>query len=187
MTSHPDLLTSALLAAGLVLAGCGTSSASKEAVAPGDPERARAVAIVDQLRGAGLPVDDVVVCLPPAPAPSGHPTPRAAAFDDTRVSTGTERHIISEGGVVEVYNSGAQARARERELDAQVSAAQAYGFDEGGHALHPERRFRDGSVLLRLSGDLPAEAARDYASALATTTASDQTALDDIQEAPCST
>ncbi len=184
MSCRPAPFASALLAAGLVLAGCGTSTAPGEPATPGDPARARAVALVEQLREAGLPVADVVACVAPAPAPSGHPAPRAAAFDDARVSTGAERHVVREGGVVEVHDSNADARARERELDVQALAAQEYGFDEGGHALHPERRFRDGSVLLRLSGDLSARAARAYASALAGTPS---TTPDAIKEAPCST
>lgn len=186
---HPALRSSALLVAGLVLGGCGTSAGQQKRATPDDTARARAVAVVDRLRDAGLPVTDVVACVPPAPAPGGHPAPRAAAFDDARVSTGAARHLVHEGGVVEVYDSAVQVRARVRELDAQTLAAQAYGFDEGGHALHPERRLRAGPVLLRLSGELSAKAAQGYASALAGTSPGNTptTLPDGTEEAPCST
>jgi hypothetical protein len=187
MTSRPVLGSSALFATGLLLVGCGASVASDERVAA-DP-RARAVAVVERLQDAGLPVTDVVACVPPAPAPVGHPTPSAVAFDDMRVSTGADRHVIREGGVVEVFDSAAQVQARVRELDSQTLAAQAYGFDEGGHALHAERRLRVGPVLLRLTGELSHKAARAYSAALVTIRPSTNptTLPDGTEVAPCST
>lgn len=178
-----------VLVACMLLSGCGSSAASDPVAPTDDRARARAVAVVNQLRDAGLPVQDIVACTPPAPAPAGHPRPHAAAFDDSRVSSGADLHVVREGGVVEVYDSAAKARARVHELDAQTLTAQAYGFDEGGQALHAERRFQVGPVLLRLSGALPAPAAGAYASVLAQTAATGPliSMLDNSQEAPCST
>ena len=181
------LRASVLSVAALVAVGCGASTASDESDPAVDPARARAFAVVIQLQDAGLPVTDVVACVPPAPAPAGHRAPPAAAFDDERVSTRAARHVVREGGVVEVFDSAAQVRARVRELDAQLLTAQAYGFDEGGRALHAERRLRAGPVLLRLSGELSARQERGYASALATTTEGVPPAPDHLEEAPCST
>ena len=180
----------------LLLSGCGATSAQVGTSTPDDLAYARAVALVTQMRDAGLPVRDVVVCTPPAPAPSDHPRPPAVAFDDARVSTGVDRHVVREGGVVEVHASAAHARTRVRQLDDQTLAAQALGFDEGGQPLHAERRVRVGAVLLRLSGALPARVQRTYAAELAQAATagpvpslldSPLELLDGTKEAPCST
>ncbi len=169
----------------LLLSACG----SERAATPEDQGRARALALVNQLRDAGLPVEDIVVCTSPAPAPAGHSRPPAVAFDDSRIATGANRHVVREGGVVEVYDSAEQAQSRVRELVAQTLVAQEYGFDEGGHAISAEGRFPVGSVLLRLSGALPGEATQKYVAALkkAPEAAPDISLLDNALEAPCST
>jgi hypothetical protein len=180
--------------AGLLLAGCGGSVEGPAAEAtPGADELAlvTAVGVAKGLGEAGLPVRRVAMCTPPAPAPEGHPRPRAAAFDDLRVSTDDPRRVIREGGVVEVYDSPADVRARLRQLDEQALAAQSYGFDEGGQALQSERRLTEGKVLLRLSGHLRDRAVSGYAKTLrlvsATTRPPDLSLLHDTEEAPCST
>jgi len=174
-----------------VLAGCGTSSTpgADGAVLVDNEARATALGVLVALEASGVPVRGVVVCTPPAPAPPDQLRPRAAAFDDPRVATDDPRHVIREGGVVEVLDSDAAVRARVAELDQQALDAQTYGFDEGGRTLQPEHRLTQGPVLLRLSGDLPPAALDDYAVALrdAAPAAPDLSLLNDTQEAPCST
>jgi hypothetical protein len=186
-------LASALAAVPLV-AACGWAGAAvpePPASIHDDPARATAVAVAQSLAAAGLDVRSVVACRPPAPAPSGHPRPRAAAFDDGNVATDDPRHVVREGGVVEVPGSPRAVRERVRELEEQTLAAQENGFDEGGHSLHPERRIARGGVLLRLSGDLsPAEVAA-YRNALRGLVPAegipDLTPTSPLEEAPCST
>lgn len=179
--------------ASLLLAGCGGSATPPASDATADADEvalATAVGVAVGLRQESLPVRRVAMCTPPAPAPEGHPRPRAATFDDLRVSTDDPRRVIREGGVVEVYDSPAQVRRRIRQLDEQALAAQSYGFDEGGQALQPERRVTEGHLLLRLSGDLGDRAVRQYAKALrrvASTASPDLSLLHDTEEAPCST
>ena len=180
-------------------AGCGTQGATEQVAqhstsqatsSPAARARARAVEIVAKLRAAGLPVRSMVACRPPAPAPAGHPRPRAAAFADARVTPRiTAVHVVAAGGVVEVLDSARDVGRRVRELDLQSHKAQEYGFDEGGHALASEYRFRAGAVLLRLSGDLTRHEARAYAAALrrVVTATADPPVLERTEEAPCST
>lgn len=186
---HAMRLAAALLAC--VLAGCAstTAPAAGDVMSPDDEARATAVVVVSALRDAGLPVERVAVCTSPAPAPKSHPRPLAAAFDDPRVGTADPRHVIREGGVVEVLGSASEVEARVAELDQQALDAQSYGFDEGGHTLQPERRLTEGAVLLRLSGNLAPDVLNDYAAALhdAVPAVPDLSLLNDTEEAPCST
>ena len=201
--SFGGIAMSGCLFAGIVV-GCGAEgttepvaehSTTQATPSPAAKARARAVGIVEQLRAAGLPVRSMVACRPPAPAPAGHPRPRAAAFADARVTPRiTGVHVVAAGGVVEVHESAQDVGRRIRELDLQSHRAQEYGFDEGGHALATEYRFRSGAALLRLSGDLARREARAYAVALreavtrrAVTTSLDPSVLERTEEAPCST
>lgn len=179
----------ALLIVSGLLAGCSTSAAEESEGAHADPARAKAVTVARALGRAGIPVTDIALCVPPAPAPPGHPRPPAAVFTDTRVPREHDRRLVENGGVVEVFASAAEVRERLRRLHAQALAAQAYGFDEGGHALHPEHRLTVGGVLLRISGALSAPAVADYAAALhdAVNVRPDISLLHATEEAPCST
>jgi hypothetical protein len=184
------LLTSLALAG--AVSACGatpTRSAAGGAPAEGATARATALEVVLGLRARGMPIGAVAVCTPPAPAPPSHPRPRAVAFDDARVGTDDHRHVIREGGVVEVLGSGSAVDARVRELDRQSLDAQSYGFDEGGRPLQAEHRLTRGSVLLRLSGDLSPAAVGDYEQALRDIlpVTPDFSQLDTTEEAPCST
>jgi hypothetical protein len=174
-----------------MLTACGaaptTSAASQASAAV--TARATALEVVLGLRARGIPIEGVAVCTSPAPAPQSHPRPRAVAFDDARVGTDDEHHVIREGGVVEVLGSPSEVDARVRELDRQSLDAQSYGFDEGGRSLQPEHRLTRGSVLLRLSGDLPPAALDGYGQALRDVlpVTPDLSQLDTTKEAPCST
>ncbi len=185
----PGALACLLLA---VLTGSATAQLEAPGATPGPDEVAiaTAVGVAQGLREAGLPVRHIAVCTPPAPAPPGHPRPRAAAFDDLRVSTDDPRRVIREGGVVEVYDTPRDVQARLRQLDKQTLVAQTYGFDEGGQMLQPEHRLTQGTVLLRLTGALDDRALGQYAKTLrrvAGNTVPDPSLLHDTEEAKCST
>jgi hypothetical protein len=169
-------------------------SAAGSATADTEDHAARsvAVAVAEGLAAAGLGARGVVDCRPPAPAPEGHPLPPAAAFEDTSVATDDPRHVVREGGVVEVLGTVRGVRQRVRELDQQTLAAQEYGFDEGGHSLRPERRLARGGVLLRLSGDLAQSRVTAYRAALrnlvpAAGLPATTNPTTPAKEAPCST
>lgn len=151
--------------------------------------KAKALAVAMSLKEQGLPVGDIALCTPPAPAPDGHPNPDAAAFSDTGLTRHADPRRISYGGVVEVFGSPAGVRDRQKQLAEQAKTAQAYGFDEGGHALQTERQFSSGPVLLRLTGDVPEMRAVAYRSALkvASAATADPSLLSRFKEAPCST
>lgn len=179
----------ALLVVSGLLAGCSISTAEESDGSHPDRALAKAVTVARALGRAGLPVTDIALCVPPAPAPPGYPRPPAAVFTDTRVPREHDRRLVENGGVVEVFDSAAEVRERLRRLHAQALAAQAYGFDEGGHPLHPEQRLTAGHVLLRISGALSASAAEEYAAALdeAVDVRPDTALLHTTEEAPCST
>lgn len=178
----------AVLATLSVMACAGPSGETPHLDATGQA-KAKALAVAMSLKEQGLPVGDIAVCIPPAPAPDGHPRPDAAAFSDNGLTRQADPRRISYGGVVEVFGSPAAVLEREKQLAAQAKTAQAYGFDEGGHALLTERQYSSGPVLLRLAGAVPEVRAATYRSALkvAADATADPSLLSRFKEAPCST
>lgn len=118
-----------------------------------------AAAVVNALESGGLPVTDDVACLPPTDDVDGAETRPMVAFRDTRVTRSYLRPVVAAGGVVEVLESPHAVRARVDQLDRQTRIAGEFGYDEMGRALHRERRYQVGRILLRLTGSLsPAQA-----------------------------
>lgn len=172
----------------LLLVGTGAGlwvSSASEGEPVGTPWERRAAAVVGALVADGLPVTDPVICR--APSPSSPEPPSSVAFRDGSVNRSYPRHIVASGGVVEVFASHADLRARLAQLKREHRTAQVYGFDEGGRLLHPERRIVRGNALLRLSGFISATQARRYAHAFEQSASATPDEDHTLQEAPCST
>jgi len=123
-----------------------------------------AAAVVAGLARTGLPVAGARRCV--KPSPTSPDLPAAVAFRDSRLAQSYPVPTVFAGGDVEVFATKAALRRRVADLRAEENTAGAFGFDEGGHAIHHEWRYVVGTVLLRLSGDLGPQAASAYHAAL---------------------
>ncbi|MET8352577.1 hypothetical protein [Micromonospora sp. NPDC005206] len=149
-------------------------------------ELALAAWVVARLTESGLPISDPVVCTRPASNPDPEVPPPMVAFRDRRVERSYPRPVVAAGGAVEVFASEAEVADRLALLEEQTIAAQRNGFDEMGRALHPERRYQAGPVLLRLTGFLPPQAAERYRTVFEQAVADGATSDDIPEEVPCS-
>lgn len=142
-----------------------------------------AAAIVARLEEAGLPVTDARRCT--EPSPTSPELPASVAFRDRRITSAYPVPTVFGGGDVEVFTSPAAMRKRRAELAQQALDAHSFGFDEGGHQLHPEHQYAVGTVLMRISGDLDVEAASAYETALRAAVAAPGKPVH-LEEMPCS-
>lgn len=168
------------VAASLTLAACGgsdqtstaggatrssSSAASASPAAPSSSAVLDAAAVLAKLKSAGLPITDSATVSEDNDGNHllGRPGQYVSkvAFADSRVGTPIDQTDPGNdaGGSIEVFASASHAQARSDYIQRMLKQL--------GPIAGTEYHYLSGLVLVRVTGDLPPSAAKDYETAVA--------------------